>query len=188
MNHRFFLFSLSLVITLGIGLNQKAEAAEGGGAQFGMLWGLSVPDAENTNPHRLFGVKGSTRITSLFGLGGYYLDAGAERGTGGIPFDYSLHGVEAVFHLGSDTGDTYIGMRFGLSKVRTDVNSQDVLLSPYHYGFIAGYDYGLTSWLGIGFEGSLLHLESSNTMKNGVSYDHEGFSIINFLVSLQFRL
>ena len=40
--------------------------ADGAGAQFGIVYGMSVPDAENTNPYRMAGVKGEAFITPAF--------------------------------------------------------------------------------------------------------------------------
>jgi hypothetical protein len=86
------------------------------------------------------------------------------------------------------TGDTYFGVRFGLAKVKTDESGVDVIFSPYHYGIVAGYDYLLASWLAIGFEGSYLFVDGSNTTTSGTQYEEDDFSTVHFLVTLQLRL
>lgn len=166
----------------------NAFAQEAGGSQFGAVYGLSVPDADNTNAHKLFGAKGSAFLKPTFSIGGYYFVADNDQGTGGREFDYSLSGLETTFHMPAGTGDTFFGIRFGLTKVKTDFSGEEVILSPYHYGIVAGYDYLMAPWLAIGFEGSYLYVEDSNTTKNSIRYDEDTFSTIHFLVTLQLRL
>ena len=58
VSQRSELLILAIFLTLAA-LSPRAFAADKG-SQFGLLWGLSVPDADNTNPFHLFGVKGET--------------------------------------------------------------------------------------------------------------------------------
>lgn len=168
--------------------SRNVLAEGGGGSQMGILYGLSVPDAENTNPHHMYGVKGSAFLAPVFSVGGYYLISGKTEGGGGDKFDWSLHGLEASYHIPSGSGDTFVAFRAGLSKIRTQKNSVDVIFSPYHYGIASGYDYYLTSWLSLGFEGSYYHVQKSRTDLNSVRYDNDSFNIMSFMVSLLLRL
>lgn len=167
-------------------LNANAEG--GGGSKFGLLAGYSVPDADNTNPHQLYGVKGSANITGALGLGGYYIVSGTEEGSGGIKYDYSLHGLELNYSMGAGSGETYLGFRVGLSKVRTTLSGTDVLFSPYHYGFVVGHDFPITSWFLVGFEGSYLRVEKSSTTQGVTAYQADKSNIINFLLSFSIKL
>lgn len=165
--------------------------AEGASAQFGVVGGYSVPDAENTNPHQLYGVKGSANVNGGLGLGGYYLLTGSAEGASGgnTRWDYSLHGVELNYSLANNgKGITYLAFRVGLSKVNTTQSSVDLLFSPYHYGFVVGYDFPVWGVFNIGFEGSYLRIENSSTTSGGTSYIIDKSNIMNFLVALSFRL
>jgi hypothetical protein len=178
----------STVISLILMLSAQA-LAEGSGAQFGIIAGYSVPDADNTNPHQLYGFKGSAAITSGIGLGGYYLLTGSAEGASGgnTRWDYSLHGVELNFAMGGSAG-TYIGVRVGLSKVNTTQASTDLLFSPYHYGFVIGHDVPVWGPMSVGFEGSYLRIENSSTTVGGTSYLIDKSNIMNFMLSISFRL
>lgn len=164
--------------------------AEGPSAQFGFIAGYSVPDAENTNPHQLYGVKGSANINGGLGLGGYYLLTGSAEGASGgsTRWDYSLHGVELNYTLNSGTGMTWLGFRVGLSKVNTTQSSVDLLFSPYHYGFVIGHDYSIWGPLCVGFEGSYIRIENSSTTSGSTTYLIDKSNVMNFLISFSFRL
>ena len=163
--------------------------ADGAGSEFGVVYGLSVPDAENTGAFRLFGVKGEAFILPQFSIGGYYLESdNTGQISDAIKFNYNLTGVEAAYHLPASDGDTYIAFRMGLTKLRENPNLVDTTYSPYHYGFATGFDYYLTSMFSIGFEGSYLHVLPGRTQLNSVIYEQPSFNLINFLVSLQLRL
>lgn len=182
------IFKLFCVLTYAVILPLSFAHAEGG-SQFGVLYGLSVPDADNVNPHKVFGVKGSAFLTPTFSLGGYFLAAQTnDIGSGGTQFHYNLPGIEAAFHLGGSGGDTFVGARLGISKIKTQQSGVDVLFSPYHYGAVCGYDYLIASWLVVGFEGSFVYVEGSKTNAGGTDYNQDSFSILSFLVSLQLKL
>lgn len=167
----------------------QSSAQNDAGAQVGVLYGLSVPDAQNSNPRSLYGVKGTANLSPSLSLGGYYLVNSAEEGSGGRKFEYSLHGIEGAFRIPKGAGATFVGLRAGLSKVRSESTTGDkYILSPYHYGLVTGHDFSLTKWLSIGFEGSYIVFEGSKTTENGTLYEEEPFNAISFLVSLQFRL
>ncbi len=188
MRHVFQFSSVFLAVALGLCLSQTAQAADGAGSQVGLAYGLSIPDAEDSNPHYIAGIKGAAYLTPTFGLGGYYLNTSKQIGTGSTPFDYSLGGIDAIFHLGGGKGDTFVSFRVGMTKVHTKEGTTKLIYSPYHYGGAAGYDYYLTSWLTLGFEGSFTFVEASSTNKSGTRYELDSFSVMNFLATLQFRL
>lgn len=177
---------LSLVLASVIG--GSAMAADRG-AQAGFLYGYSVPDAPNTAPFTLFGVKGSAFLHPMFSTGGYFLTSDKQ----GAPsetekFRYSLHGVDATLHLPGGGGDTYVGLRVGITKVKTNPGGTDAVFSPYHYGIATGYDYPLFTFLVIGFEGSYLHVQNGKTTQNGTSILYDSFNVMSFLITAQISL
>ena len=169
-------------------LSTESWADGGSGSQAGILFGYSVPDAQNSNPHRLYGVKGSAAFSPFFSLGGYYYVSGTEVGTASVKFDYSLHGVEGIFHMGGGSGSSFIGLRTGITKIHTAPSGTNVIFSPYHYGAAVGYDFSLMPWISIGFEGSFVYVERSSTTAGGTPYQEDSFSVLSFLASLQFRM
>lgn len=182
---RIFALSSSIAILIAAPSFEPAHAE--GGSQLSFDYGLSVPDMANTNPHDMWGVKGSTFWGSNFSIGGYYLLSRYQQGLSGQSFDYTLSGVEAAFHLPNGGGDTYLGIRGGLTKVHQIPGGVDVIYSPYHYGLVLGYDYVVGSVFTVGFEGTYLHVEAANTTVNNVEYDEAKFGLMNFLVSFGFR-
>lgn len=158
-------------------------------SQFGIMYGFSVPDADNTNPFHLFGVKGEAFMTPIFSFGGYYLlsDRSGQKDST-EQFAYSLHGVEAAYHIAADSGDTFIAVRTGVTKVRQSPGGVDMTFSPYHYGIATGYDYYITEKVALGFEGSYLHVLPGRTTLGATDYLQKSFNIISFLVSIQVRL
>lgn len=151
---------------------------------------MSVPDAENTRPYKLFGAKGSATVTPTFSVGGYYLvsDKSGEP-SAEDQFRYSLHGIQVAYHLTGNVGDTFVALRLGLTKVKgTPEQDVSVTYSPYHYGVATGYDFYITSWASIGFEGSYLHAQRGKTSYEGTTYRLDSFNIISFLISIQIRL
>jgi len=166
-----------------------AQDAGGPGAQFGILYGRSVPDAENTNPFGLAGVKGEGFVTPVFTLGGYYLvsDKSGEPAQTD-KFRYSLHGIQGSYRMPSAKGEAFLSLRTGITKLKTTNDGLDRTFSPYHYGVATGYDFVLLSWLSVGFEGSYLHVQDSKTTEVGARFQERSFNIINFMVALQLRL
>lgn len=163
--------------------------AEGASSQFGISYGYLVPDADNTLPHSVFGVKGSAFLGPSISLGGYYLLAGSPERSGGRSFDVSVHGIEAGYHIPSGGGDTTIAVRMGLTKVQTAADDDTKLIfSPYHWGITVGYDYLVFSHMSLGFEGAYLHAERSKTLLEGVQYREDSFSLVTFMAVILFRL
>jgi hypothetical protein len=163
-------------------------AQAGPGSQFGIVGGLSVPDADNTNGQHMFGIKGSAFVNASTSLGGYYIVSTKEEGSGGRKFEYNIHGIEGAYRFQNNKGDTVLAFRAGVSKIHEDASGTPLIFSPYHYGLSVGYDYLFTSWFVMGFEGSYLHFERSRTTTGGTKYEEESFNLMSFLITLQFRL
>ena len=158
-------------------------------SQFSFVYGLSVPDYDNTKVFHLMGVKGQAFIAPVFSFGGYfYLSDSAGQKSSTEKFNFGLYGVEAAYHIPASTGDTFVALRMGMTKVGMSPGGADMTFSPYHYGIASGYDHYITEKFGIGFEGSYLHVLPGRTDLNGTSYEQKSFNIINFLITAQIRL
>lgn len=184
MLHKVLLTILAFVLIPLVGF-----ADDGGGAKIGLAYGFTVPDADNTNPRQMWGLVGSSMISPKISLGGYYLVSDKEQGggAGGRDFKFSVHGLSLTYNEPQGNGVAYFGMKLGLSKLETkNTLGESVILSPYHYGVVLGYDYSLWSWMSFGFEGNYLHFEDSDITINGNSYVEGKFNAISFLMSLKF--
>lgn len=158
-------------------------------ATAGFLMGYSVPDAQNTNPYVLWGVKGSAFLHPNFSTGGYFLVSdkqGAPSAT--EKFRYSVSGVHATAHIPNGNGDTFVGVRVGITKVNANPGGVDSTFSPYHYGIGTGYDFYILPYMAIGFEGSYLHVQPGKTTQNGTTVQMDSFNVMSFMVSLQLSL
>lgn len=172
-----------------VGSSVSFAQESGSSSQFGLVYGYSVPDTSNTKHFGLFGVKGSAFLSPKFSFGGYFLVSdSAGQASSADKFSYSLHGVEAIYHFGGGNGDTFTGVRIGVSKVNQNPDGNDVTYSPYHYGVVSGHDFYLGKYFSVGFEGSYIHLQPGKATGGGTTYERDSFNIINFLVSLQLRL
>ena len=175
----FILFLFSALIAWGPALHADK------GSEFGFLWGLSVPDAQNTKSFKVWGIKGNSFVAPWLSLGGYYMQSDRSgQLSSNQKFAYELTGVEPAYHIPSQTGDTFIALRMGMTKLQTNPALTDAVFSPYHYGLATGYDYYITTYLSIGFEGSYLHVLPGRTQINGTDYLTDSFNIINFLIIL----
>lgn len=162
-------------------------ADDTGGAKIGLVFGFSVPDADNTTPKQMWGVVGDGKISPNLSLGGYYLIADKSQGSGGRDFKFSVHGLALTYHQAQGNGDAYYGIKAGLSKVETnDGAGTELIFSPYHYGIVVGYDYSVWSLMSLGFEGNYLTYQESNTTTGGVTYIEKKFSTISFIMSAKF--
>lgn len=182
--------SLKLILWMCAALGTLPAFADGGkGSQFGIVYGLSVPDAENTKHYFMFGIKGAAFVSPAVSLGGYYFQSDT-KGELSVTqkFRYSVTGMETAYHMPAATGDTFVAVRIGVTKVENTQGGSDLVFSPYHYGVALGYDYFLGSYASLGFEGSYLHALPGRTISNDVIYETKSFNIISFLVSLQIRL
>jgi len=177
-------FILIILVTAAV-----SHTAWGQGSQAGLVYGLSVPDARNTDAYMMFGVKGSARLTPTFSTGGYYMTSDKQgQPSSTEKFRYSIAGVHATYHMVQGQGDTHFGLRAGITKCKTNPNGIDATFSPYHFGIATGYDYVVSSWLSLGFEGSYLHVQRGKTTQNGATILQDSFNIMSFLATLEFRL
>ena len=187
---KWLLAALLLTALFLAAAGSQTAYADGKGSQFGVLYGLSVPDAQNTNTFRMMGFKGQAFILPTLSAGGYFLQtdkSGQQSLTN--KFSYSLTGIESAYHIPTGSGDTFIGMRVGMTKLLSTGGGNDLIFSPYHYGLTTGYDYYLGTYLSIGFEGSYLHVQPGRTADAaGIEYNKDSFNVINFLVAVQFHL
>jgi hypothetical protein len=178
----------SLILSFLV-LSGAQALADGKGSQFGLMYGHSVPDAENTNTYILTGVKGEAFFTPQLSAGGYYLMSdGSGEPSILEKFRYSFHGIQGAYHMPASGGDIFIALRMGVTKIQHTVNTVDVTFSPYHYGIATGYDYHMGKYIALGFEGSYLHVQRGRTTQAGSSVLLDSFNVINFMLSLQVRL
>ncbi len=180
----FFILSIFVLLVAG-----PAAYGQNITAQFGLLYGLSVPDAENTNPYYMYGFKGAAKLAPWFSTGGYFLvsdKTGQPSST--EKFKYSLAGVAATYHYAGGTGDMWTSLRMGITKINSNPNGTDSTFSPYHYGIATGYDYKLFYNVIIGFEGSYIHVQTGKTTQNAVTILQDSFNIMSFLATLQFSI
>lgn len=182
------MFRLGLFLLIFM-LPMIAVGQDAGGAKVGLLYGYTVPDAANTQPRQLIGFTGAAKVTPTISLGGYYLISDVQANPGGRLFDYSVHGLMATYHTASGSGDTFYGVKAGLTKISTvDSSGDDVLLSPYHYGVAVGYDHLVFSRFTVGFEGSFMRYEKSEATNSNGTYQEDTFNTISFTVSFKFLL
>ncbi len=170
-------------MALGFSQNVLAQSA-GGAGYFGFAYGLSVPDAANTIDHKLSGVVGGGKISDQASFGGYHMESTTEDGPNSAEFSYGITGLEARMNLTTGEKQVYIGLRTGVAKVSTTINSNAIVFSPYHWGLIGGYSYNIYWRLNVGIEGSYIAFERSQTTSAGASVELQPFHIINFLAML----
>lgn len=170
-------FTLTLVLGL---VGPSAAWAE---ANAGVVYGLSVPDAPNTEHYMMIGVKGSAKVAPWFSTGGYFMLSDKQgQPSSTQKFTYTLAGVEAIYH--SEQG-LWTGLRVGITKVNATANGEDATFSPYHYGIVTGYNFKFLSYFVVGFEGSYLHAQRGKTTSGGTTVLLDSFNIMNFLATAQ---
>src|ERR1700733_4941551 len=73
-----------------------AHAADGGeNGWVGGLFGLTVPNADNTTSRSMYGITAGAKLGSEYGIGVYYLTSRQNETIYGVstPFNYDLYGV-----------------------------------------------------------------------------------------------
>ena len=159
-------------------------------SQFGLVYGFSVPDANNVGAYKIYGFKGEYFLTQALSVGGYFLlsdTSGQTSNSSNDKFKYSLHGLDTAWHMAGSGGESFVAFRLGVTKLHMNPGGQDLIYSPYHYGFASGYDFFVGASTSLGFEGSYLHVLPGRSSYNNVVYDQPSFNIINFMVSAKFR-
>ena len=178
-----FLSATSVVLILTQDCLAQSQGG-GGGAYVGGVYGISVPDADNTKLHKFLGFTGGANITPAILIGGYYFATAEDTGSA-IKFDYTLLGLEFSYNISPAPKNVFIGFRAGISKLETLVGATDFTLSPYHYGIVSGYNYFIWSHLSFGIEGSFMSFQTSKTTVGSETTTQNSFHIINFLVSFK---
>lgn len=177
-------------LKLGLGLcafvlclvGQSAKAQDRA-ALMGLAYGITVPDADNTNPRFMFGFTGTAYLGTSFSFGGYYYMGGAEEGSGARNFNYSMAGLQAFYNLPLGQTATFFGAKFGMTKLKTRPGNADLIFSPYHMGIAAGSDYFITERICVGVEGFFLRMSNSTTNLNGQAYSEDSFNLIGFMAT-----
>jgi len=186
MAKRVGIFKMLICAALIVPMHSAFAADKG--SQFGLLYGLSVPDADNTNMFRMFGVAGEAFIVPQFSAGGYYFQSDKSGEVGGNKFRYGMTGIEAMYHIPAAQGDTFIGLRIGMTKLAQNPSGTDATFSTYHYGLATGYDFYITEHISVGFEGNYIHVLPGRSIVSGTTFEQASFNMINFLISLKLRL
>ena len=173
--------ALFLFILLGAPSALWAQQGSQGGGYVGIIYGLSVPDANNTQDHILAGINGGAVISGRFSFGGYHFVSNKKDGPNNSDFQYSLTGLEGRYNLTTGAKKVFVGLRVGISKIDTVANSTEVTFSPYHYGLVSGYEMQLFSMLNIGIEGSYMAFSRTDTETSGGTVNFSSFRAISFL-------
>lgn len=147
----------------------------------GGLFGLSIPNADNTTSRPIYGITGGAKLGSDFGIGAYYLTSTKEEDVlgGKTKFDYDLYGIEGAIHFEGEANGVYLGGRVGTSKLKVGSGVLQVTTSPMHYGLVAGYNHMLGDNFSLGGEANFFSIPESSS--SGVTID--GFTMLNFIAS-----
>lgn len=151
----------------------------------GGIFGLHIPDAEDTSARAAFGVTGGAKLGSEWGFGGYYLNSAKEETVNGVAtdFDYSMYGVEGAYHFEGEAAGVYLGLRLGMTNL--DVGTLDS--RPMHWGLLAGYNHWLMDNFSLGGEATFFNVASSDdTLTNGAVQNIDGFNVIAFQATAKF--
>lgn len=154
----------------------------------GGLFGISIPDYEDTSARGMFGFTGGAKIGTEFGVAGYYLSSGKEESAEGatFDFDYNLYGVQFSYHFEGEAIGAWFGARLGLSKVTSRVSGVAIEGSPLHIGVAGGYDHFIADNVSLGGEISYLNVADFNETVSGVTVKSKAFNTLNFLGAAKF--
>lgn len=170
----------ALVLALSIPNLAKADPA----GWVGGLFGLSIPNANNTTSRGAFGITGGAKLGSEWGIGGYYLTSSKDE-TGG-KFGYDLYGVEFAYHFEGEAAGVYLGGRVGTSKLTSSAAGTDFTTSPLNYGAVAGFNHFLGERVSLGGELNFFSIPESSTTVGATTSTIAGFTMLNFLASAKF--
>ena len=163
------LFGL-LVVALSGAYSASALAADLPHAWIGGLFGLAVPNANNTTSRGMYGLTVGAKLGDNLGVGAYYNTSNKDETAG--RFNYDLYGVQLSFHFDGDAVGSWFGGRIGTSKVDTGT-----IYSPMNYGLVAGYDYLFAPHVSLGGELNWMSISSSGNLNS--------FSTLDFLLALK---
>lgn len=147
-------------------------------AWVGGIFGLAVPNADDTTSRAIYGLTGGAKIGSELGVGVYYLTSQKDEDlTGGVKgkFDFDLYGVELAYHFEGEAKGVYLGGRLGTSKVRVGTPLGNVSTSPFHWGLVAGYNHMIGDHFSIGGEANFMSVAEADNIKS--------FNTLNFLAT-----
>ena len=148
-----------------------AFAAEPSHAWVGGLFGLSVPNYDQTTSRGMFGITAGAKLGDNLGVGAYYLSSAKDEN--GTKFNYDLYGVQLSYHFDGEANGAWFGGRVGTSKINVGSSSY----SPLNIGAVGGYDYMFTDHLSLGGEVNWMSISESQPLKS--------FSTLNFLAALK---
>jgi hypothetical protein len=174
----------TLILALSIPGLAKADPA----GWVGGLFGLSVPNYENTTSRGMYGITGGAKLGSEWGFGGYYLTSSKDDEGATGKFAYDLYGVEFAYHFEGEAAGVFIGGRLGTSNLTAGTTALQVKTSPLHYGAVVGYNKFLNDSFSLGGEVNFFSIpESSATpAASPASVTVKGFTMLNFLASAKF--
>jgi hypothetical protein len=152
-------------------LSAPAHASEMPHAWVGGLFGLAVPNYDNTTSRGAYGLTAGAKLGDNLGVGVYYISSQKNENLG--KFNYDLFGVQFSFHFDGEATGAWFGGRIGTSKVDTGSS-----YSPMNYGLVGGYDYLFIPQASIGGEVSWMSISQSAPLNS--------FSSLNFLAALKF--
>jgi hypothetical protein len=159
------------------------------GMSFGAMGGMIVPNKSGTAARPGFGVRVGAQLGTEFGIGGYYLSSKKDEGGTIGNFDVDFFGIEGVYRFEGEAKGGYFGGRLGVSKINVGLSSSQVNLSPYHVGFIGGYDRFLTDFVSIGGELGFYSVgQSEATPSIGSKVTVDSFTALSFMACLKFWL
>jgi len=153
-------------------ISVPAFAAEIPHAWVGGLFGLAVPNADNTSTRGMFGLTAGAKLGDNLGVGAYYLTANKDENTIGR-FNYDLYGVQLSYHFDGEATGAWFGGRIGTSKIDTGAT-----YSPMNFGVVGGYDYLLIDHVSLGGEINWMSISESAPLKS--------FSTLDFLAAVKF--
>jgi len=183
-----FLLSLGAALCV-VGAADLAHADADKVAWVGGDYGLSVPNESNTTSRGVFGINGGAKIGSEFGVGAYYLSSHKDESVNGVtqPWNYDLYGVMAGYFFEGEANGVYLGVMLGTSKVGSSVGGISYQTSPFHYGFVAGYDYLIGEHFSLGGNLNYISVASSSATvalpSGSITQSTDPFGMLNFLVS-----
>lgn len=171
-------------LSLGLGMIAipEANAAQDPAGWVGGLFGIAIPNKDNTTARPIYGITAGAKLGSEWGIGAYYLNSQKDEDilATKTKFNLDLYGVEFAYHFEGEARGVYLGGRVGMSKVTLGTAST----SPTHFGAVAGYNHFLGDNFSIGGDLSLLQVQSSSTTPTpGVTVAIDSFTTLNFMAS-----
>ncbi len=154
----------------------------------GGLFGLHIPDADDTSARPAFGITGGAKLGTEFAIAGYYMSSSKEEENDlGITgdFNYTMYGVEGSYHFEGEAAGVYVGGRLGMTdvKVGTIINGAKISFAPTHLGIVGGYNHWLAENMSLGGEVAYYSVGESDKTYLASKRTLEGFNILSFMAS-----